>query len=333
MTSFDDFEDDQPRLGMQWISRSATETLEGEAPPPVTSGPATVNSLWPERWPAIALQSCIDEVVAAPPELRLQVKNNLPCATCDFATACLNAKRKEIGSLMYDREILTQPRTSESSLFPAELIRPLRNEHLTCVPHYRKPFSVEHEYVVVQAWDVAWSEKTGGDYLVCMTAVTHLKSGRRTLLDVSRWRGKTFDEQMRLIELYWSRYGADLVVIESDAAQQIWSQQIRVNTDVPVMQHAAGDGKQSLATGVPSLLLKLENRKWEFPAAEGHNSEHMAAFFTELEAFGWQDGKLQGVGEHDDTVMCFWHLNWGIDRLTREGARERYAGLQPGATM
>lgn len=320
-------------LGMRWVRRSRDDSNVTVLPTPAARHVEPTQSLWQSRWPAIALQECIDAVEAAPPEQQAQVKFDLPCQTCPMAGQCLNAKRKEIGSLMYDREILTSPRTSESSLFPEELINPLKNPSVSLVPHYRKPFSVEHEYVVVQAWDIAWSEKTGGDWLVCETAVMHLLSGQRRMLDIMRWQRKSFQEQINLIEQRAAMYSADLVVIESDAAQQIWSQQIRQNTDVPVLPHAASEGKHSLAHGVPSLLIKLENRKWEFPTGPGHNADQMQVFFDELEAFGWVDGQLQGVGEHDDTVMSFWHLNWGLDKLAREGSHERYVGMQPGRSM
>ncbi len=96
---------------MQWLSRG--NELPGQVMAPLESGVNTRNSLWPIRWPAIALQTCIDTVEAAPPELQSQVKWDLPCKTCPMNIACLNAKRKELGPLMYDREILTSPRTSE----------------------------------------------------------------------------------------------------------------------------------------------------------------------------------------------------------------------------
>ncbi len=48
---------------------------------------------------------------------------------------------------------------------------------------------------------------------------------------------------------------------------------------------------------------------------------------AEFEAFGWNDGKLEGVGEHDDTVMCFWHLNWAIDKLVGSAMHELTAGV------
>lgn len=286
--------------------------------------PIPQSALWPERWPVIALQECIDQVNAVPPDQQEEVRRALPCSTCSQNTRCLNAKRKEIGSLMYSREIQTRPLDGESSLFPRTLMRPLLNPTASLVPFYRKPFGVEHEEKVVQAWDIAWSEKTGGDFLVCMTAVVNLRSGRRRMLDIERWQQKTFQQQIDLIVEKHHAFGSDLVVIEGDAAQQVWKQQVASTTSVPVMQHSAGDGKTSLQHGVPSLLIHLENRRWEFPYEEGsyHRSE-TDVFLAEAQAFGWVDGRLEGVGEHDDTVMCFWHLNWGIERWIAGSAPKR----------
>lgn len=322
----------EQQLGMQWVSRSVDEKQKAAHTPlsPSVHGNARV-SLWPERWPAIAKQECVDQVEAAPPERRAEIKFLLPCHTCDLAGSCLNAKRKELGSLMYDREIMTSPRTSESSLFPRTLMEPMLLRSEACQPHWRKPFGLEHQYAVVQAWDLAWSEKTGGDWLVCMTAYVNVVSGRRRLLDVQRWRQKTFDQQIELIKAEHAKFQADLVVIEGDAAQAIWKQQVDRTTQIPVVSHYASDGKNSLQIGVPSLLIKFENKKWEFPYLPGSlHFDQMEAFLNELEAFGWVDGKLQGVGEHDDTVMCFWHLDWGIDKMILGGPEEFRRGMQDG---
>lgn len=319
-----------------------TETLGMRWDVPTTAKPArsaadlatvnTRNALWPERWPAIALQSCIDTVESAPVDQQAEVKFNLPCMSCPERGRCLNAKRKEIGSLMYSREILTHPRTSDSSLFPRDLFAPLMIRNESFVPFWRKPFGVEHEYAVVQAWDIAWSEKTGGDWLVCMSGYVHRESGRRRLLDISRWQKKSFAEQIGLIQSQHRAFGADMVVIEGDAAQAVWKQQVATTTDVPVVKHFASDGKQDLANGVPGLLILLENRKWEFPEGpEGsYHRGNLDVFLDEAEAFGWVDGKLQGIGEHDDTVMGWWHLNWGMRRFVNDGSEEFHRGVQPG---
>lgn len=286
-------------------------------------------SLWPDRWPAIAKQECIDEVEAAPPDQRAEVKFALPCSDCEMSTRCLNAKRKELGPLLYDREILTKPRTSESSLFPWELFEPLLRRDEQMVEYYLKPYGAEERYAVCSAWDLAWSERIGGDYLVKMTALLDRANGKRKLIDVCRWQKKTFDEQIELIEMHWGMYHDDLVVIEGDAAQRVWRQHLERNTAVPVMSHEASE-KRDFALGVPGLLLKLEQGKWEFPYSPGTwHFEELRVFFAEAEAFGFQDDKLQGIGEHDDTVMAWWHLDWGLDRLVQPMGQKR-AGVVTG---
>jgi hypothetical protein len=316
-------------LGMRWSTPEQLEENAQELAPPVN----TRTALWADRWPAIALQECIDIVEAAPPDQRSIVKFELPCQDCPKATACLNARKKELGSLLYDREILTSPRSAESSLFPLSVFAPGLQKEESLVPHWRPPFSLEHDYRVVQAWDLAWSEKIGADYLVCMTAYVHLPTGVRQLLDIQRWRGVSFDAQCKLIEAKWQTYQSNLVVIEGDAAQQIWHQHMSQQTAVPVMSHSAGGEKNDLAKGVPGLLITLENRKWRIPYRKGSwKHEEVETMLSEFESLGWVDGNLEGVGEHDDTVMCFWHLNWGIERMLFFGSdtQTMRAGTVPG---
>jgi phage terminase large subunit-like protein len=318
-------------LGMKWLSGGPTVL-----PDPVHTRQPGVNTrtlLWPVRWPAIAKQECIDEVEAAPSSEQSQTKFGLPCHACSLAAQCLNAKQKELGTLLYSRELLTNPRTGESSLFPRELMAPMLNPGLRFEKAYWRGEGSEH-LAVVQAWDLAWSERTGGDYLVCMTALVDKIRGRKRLLQVERWQRLTFDQQCLLIEAKWRQYRAEVVCIESDAAQAIWAQHLSSTTAVPVLPHSAG-GKRDLETGVPSLLIQFQNRKWEFPYDRaGWNHDEIENLLSEFEAFGWVEGKLQGVGEHDDAVMCFWHLDWAINTMILNAQPlERRVGNQQGASL
>jgi hypothetical protein len=321
--------------GMEWVQRGTLATTVTEEP--VSHGYVnTRTSLWPERWPAIALQECIDIVEAAPADQQHEVKFTLPCQTCTENTRCLNAKRKELGPLLYDREILTLPRSSESTLFPMDLWRPNLRARETLVPYWHKPFSVEHEFGVCQAWDIAWSEKVGGDWLVCETAYVHRPTGKRHLLDIQRWQRLSFREQIALMGSKAKQFRPDLVVIETDAAQQVWRQEAERDLSVPVMGHDS-DLKTDLAMGVPGLLIMLEARKWEIPYQPGTlHHEEVRNLLAEFEAYGWQDGKLGGVGEHDDTVATFWHLNWGRGRgdpVREPGRRHREDAYRGGAVV
>jgi hypothetical protein len=290
----------------------------------------TRTALWGERWPAIALKACIDEVEAAPKDEQAEVKRNLPCADCLENTRCLTAKRKELGPLLYDREILTEPRSSESSLFPLSLFAPMLRTDLAMVPSYPKLTRSRHEKVV-SGWDIAWSEKVGGDRLVRCTALIDTRTMHKRLLNIQRYpEGMRYKQQLQQIELDHARFEDDLVVVESDAAQVIWSQTLEDSTDVPVLRHAAAEDKVDLQTGVPGILIDLDNQRWTFPYMEhGPGFGEIKAMLSEFAAFGYRDGKLEGVGAHDDMVMAFWHCWWGLKRLSSSIVEAKF-GNQPG---
>lgn len=271
-------------------------------------------SLWPGRWPAIAVQACIDQVEEAPLLARAEVKRNLPCKACVKNTACLVAKQKEQGPLLYGREFLTEPRSQEASLFPRALMAPMLDPSAGCLPHYLKAPGRERIEWVVSAWDLAWSEKIGGDYLVKITGMLDLRTRRKRVLDIRRWQGLTYPQQCQLIVQQQQLYHDDAVIIESDAAQVIWAQTLEAQSGIPVLRHAAGDDKQSLTIGVPALLIDFSLRRWSFPYRQGaERFDEVENLLVELGAFGYNNGKLEGVGEHDDTVMALWHLWWGLN--------------------
>lgn len=290
----------------------------------------TRTSLWPDRWPAIAKQECVDIVESAPVEQQEEAKRNLPCIDCELNTQCLNGKRKELGPLLYGREFNTEALSAEASLFPFSLFAPMLNTRLAMVPHYRKPYGIERNLIVVSGWDIAWSEKVGGDYLVRCTAVLDLRTNKRTLLNIKRFpQGLRYSEQLEVIKAENQLYQEDLVVLEGDAAQVIWKQGLEEQTDVPVLKHSAGGAspgapsvKQDLRVGVPGLLIDLDARRWIFPYdPQGLGFDEMRAFLAQCGAFGWHDGKLEGVGEHDDMVMSWWHCSWGLKEASG-GLRE-----------
>lgn len=80
---------------------------------------------------------------------------------------------------------------------------------------------------------------------------------------------------------------------------------------------------------MPSLKLSLQQGLWEIPAYGGEDDPEALAFAriwqSEANAFGWVDGKLQGVGEHDDTVMAWFFAEKAvreINAMRRTGATE-----------
>ena len=164
------------------------------------------------------------------------------------------------------------------------------------------------------------------------------------MLDISRWQALTFRQQVELIQQEHELYSCNLSVIEEAGAQSVWTQEVQAAqtdvhdersaellkalSDIRVVGHAASD-KRSLAKGVPSLILDMEREVWEIPFQEGtYHHEEAEVFLSELESFGWNDDKLEGVGEHDDTVMAWWHNSWGLDQLIGQRGSISVAGGQ-----
>lgn len=316
-------------LAVETVEEAELTLAEVLASPPVYDDP---RALWPEKRPTIARQACVDFMQGRP----MSDEQLLPCGSqsreddgCPENQRCLVAKRKEVGSLLYDREFGTTPRSATSSLFPRERLEPCLHYDASLVPSFR---SKNPAFYVVNGWDIAWSERTGGDYLAKISSVVNRRTGKKRLLDINRWRALSFREQVSLIQAEHHLYGANMTVIEEAGAQSIWIQETRVPEQVEaaeadpryvellanlrgitVVGHDVSQ-KRDFLKGVPGLILDLEGRRWEFPMMpDSYHHEEMLNFLVELEAFGWNDDKLEGVGEHDDTVMAWWHNSWGLD--------------------
>ena len=67
---------------------------------------------------------------------------------------------------------------------------------------------------------------------------------------------------------------------------------------------------------MPSLRVLLENQKFRIPRGDARSIEITDQWIDEMRAFTWMNGKLQGVGAHDDLVLSAWIC----DQAVRQGA-------------
>ena len=47
-------------------------------------------------------------------------------------------------------------------------------------------------------------------------------------------------------------------------------------------------------------------------------------------SFGWEEDKLEGVGEHDDTIIAWWKAEIGITRLSTDVIRTGRLNMRGG---
>jgi len=216
----------------------------------------------------------------------------------------LHSKRDEVGSTRFAREYLCEPVSDESSLFPEKIIADCYDfqyempTHLT--PEDRK------NLMVFTGVDLALSSTVGADYTVITTLGVD-KFKNRWLLDIRRKKGLSMTEQLREIEDVYVNYRPLKVLIEDNGFQRVFRDELVKNTDIPVEGFTTtAQNKNSLEKGVPSLQILFENKKFVIPRKTERDRRITDFLINELKCFTWQDGKLQGLGAHDDCVMSLW---------------------------
>jgi hypothetical protein len=235
--------------------------------------------------------------------------------------------RRALDPTIFSREWQNDPRDDASSMFPYPLTEAALNRNSMFLAGYAKEAG---EYVVL-GHDVASSEAVGADYTVTWVASFNYRTQRKRLLRAWRERGLTYDQQIALLRTACALFNVDLGVVEENGFQK-WlfnETQKWPETAGRLVGHRTGVEKSSLEEGVPALKLGLLASLWEIPASADGGGEALKfarIWQAETNAFGWKDGKLQGVGEHDDTVMAWWFADKAtrmLNEWVRRGPAER----------
>jgi hypothetical protein len=225
-------------------------------------------------------------------------------------------------ALTFSREYQMDPRDDASSLFPYGLT----GEALYPGAGFIHALSVTQrtygEYVLFGG-DLAVSEAVGADYTVLIVALYNRITQKRRVLWACREKGLDFKAMVRLIRTVCKDFNVDIGVVEQNGFQRWLHQHLATfpETNTRVFGHNTGVEKQNLADGVPGLKLALQNHLWEVPDGrtmdgtgilDAEAATWVGHWRAELQAFGFVDGKLQGSGEHDDTVMASWFLERAV---------------------
>jgi hypothetical protein len=213
-------------------------------------------------------------------------------------------KREEIGTVSFTREILCEPISDELSIFPSYLFPPLFDPVLTLRPSLNE--IRQRKWSTYMGVDIARSANVGADYFVIYT-IAKDKMGNVIICDINRSKGLQFRTQLEQISKDALNYDPGLIFIESNAMQQIYTDEMRRLTDLPVKEFITlATNKYPLDRGIPGLRILLENEKIIIPRGDEYSRRMTDIWIEEMSMFGYIDGKLQGIGGHDDTVTSFW---------------------------
>ena len=213
-------------------------------------------------------------------------------------------KRLSQGNLIFSREILCRPVTNESSIFPYEVLQRafIRMEDYTFV-NSRDNFPIKFNKVVTGV-DFSISSSIGADYTVAITAGIE-DDGKMWLLNMQRFKGKSFSEQLAVLKSINSNFRPDIMMMENNVFQQIFVQESE-KAGLPVKGHQTGTNKYDLKSGLPGLALLFERGMVRIPRGNQDSIDKADMIALELSSVTWTDKGLEGVGEHDDIAMALW---------------------------
>ena len=222
---------------------------------------------------------------------------------------------------IFSREYQNEPRDDTASTFPYELTQRALDAGagLTFVPAYAKR---TNEIVVLGA-DFAISESAGADYTVVIVAEFELGSERRRVLTAVRAKGLDLADQIELLAGLCRAYGVDVGIVEQNSFQRWLVDELRKRPETQmIFGHTTGQEKTSLTDGVPMLKLALLRELWVMPSGDAEARGFARIWQAELSAFGYTDGKLRGLGEHDDSVIASWFVELAVRLASRPPSPE-----------
>jgi hypothetical protein len=169
---------------------------------------------------------------------------------------------------------------------------------------YQKP---AHELVVLGV-DVGFSGRAGADYTVAMVMTVDRNTRQRRLIAARRHRGLDLQEQIELFLDLAIRYDVNVAFIEDNGAQRWLVRELQKRPGGHVFYGHTTDRTRSRfdADGIPILAYALLHGRWVVPSGDEESREFARIWQAELGAFGWRNGRIEGVGEHDDTVIASW---------------------------
>jgi predicted phage terminase large subunit-like protein len=161
-----------------------------------------------------------------------------------------------------------------------------------------------YDAVVVQSWDTAFKDGKNNDYSVCAT-IAYTMTGRY-LLDVYRDKLQ-YPDLKRMVPQLYGNYRPEAVLIEDKASGQSLLQDLRRETDLPVIAIDVPNTKDWKITRVNELAPMIEARRVFIPEA----APWLEDALRELTRFPAAD-------EHDDIVDAIAQgLRWIESRTTQ----------------
>lgn len=220
-------------------------------------------------------------------------------------------KRESQGSIIFSREILCKPISSESTIFPYHIVEKayLGMDTSCLVKNY---YSSPKKFAKIAiGCDFAISSEIGSDYTVFMVVgVDDLNN--YWLLSMWREKGASYNKQIAVLKELNTNFEPSVIYAESNAFQKVMID-IAKDANLNVTPHFTGTNKYDLKNGLPGLAVLFEQNRIRFPRGDAYSRDITDIITGELTSITWSDTKkIESVSEHDDTVYALWLAIKGI---------------------
>ena len=213
----------------------------------------------------------------------------------------LDAIRKKIGALLFEREYLNKPLADEMAIFPRRLFEPLLDRDLSYVSAYG---GAHNSFLGV---DFSIPGTQDGDYTVSFALEFNEETKIYTPLNFWRKRAETVSEQIRMVEYMTQAYRITKGYLEADVFQRIYAAEFQKKTNLPLEGHLVGGNKQSYISGLLGIRPLLEVGAWRFPYKTERDQQMTDQLIREFAGIVQRKGKLGNESSHDDIPMALWH--------------------------
>ncbi len=216
----------------------------------------------------------------------------------------LMEKRKSQGNLIFSRELLCRPITSDSTIFPIEILNNafLRMEDVVLVDN-RESYKKKFDKVVVGC-DFAISSSVGADYSVFGVWGIDDKE-RMWLMHFWRKKGASYAEQLAKLKSINANFRPNLMMLEKNQMQQIFVEGAE-KENLPVKGHTTGTQKNDLRKGLPGLAIMFERGMFKIPQGNQYSKDVGDLFVMEFSSVAFTDKGLMATDGHDDVALMSW---------------------------
>lgn len=213
----------------------------------------------------------------------------------------LMEKRKSQGNLIFSRELLCRPITSDSTIFPIEILN-TAFYHMDdfVLVNNRESYKKKFDRVVVGC-DFAMSSSVGADYSVFGVWGIDDKESM-WLMYFWRKKGASFAEQIAVLKSIKVNFRPNLMMLEKNQFQQIFVEESE-KQNLPVKGHSTTAVKNDLKKGLPSLAIMFERGKIKLPQGDQFSKDVGDIFVQEFSNVAFTDRGLMATDGHDDTAM------------------------------